>query len=316
MICGCYDCRELFLQRKEHKDKFTFKMKMCPELGKIDGFCIPHIGEFSIEMFKKYLEEDLALSLIEGQLEMCRLPIMLDVNFRCTKYYVLGLLANLVFLLFVTQMIYRIMHKEIELYAAAFEKEAEKFCACIERTAVHSERTVNIGAVGCLSKQDDVRFIKQLRQKRWCKKDFLIWCLKCVKIGQRIPDYKNYNDEMLLADFFPHYLKINFAYDIKDPIIIKAENLIPAFFNVNAEEEHFLTVLDNSVLSVEDEYISNLKDVDGLMSMFFGGLKTFLSGVFSEMHHVSAEKDVRLLEYKLGANMPIVHNWEYYVKKD
>ena len=68
---------------------------------------------------------------------------------------------------------------------------------------------------------------------------------------------------------------------------------------MNAKEKSFIDVLERSIVNIEAEYLSNTKNINGAMALFFSGLKYF--GNFGNGNfQTSPEKDVRAVGYKLG----------------
>lgn len=312
VLCGCSECRELLLIQtgRLRKEPIYINLRMCPELGKIEVPILPHSGEFYVSVFEQCFSKDLCMSIIDGQLEVCRFPVMLDAEHSDSHSFVLLLLTNITFLLFVSKTIYAIIQKEIELYHEMFKKEVYDFC-------VHIDRTVRIGAVGCISKQENARFInraKDIFEKSHKKSNFIECCMDIIKIAVQIPEYRDYANKSLVKDFFEHYLEINRKFNT-DEFTITAENLTPGFFLVNSGDQSLVDILDNSLLSVSDDYLSNLKDVDSTISLYFSGLKNFLSN-YTSFTNISHEKDVRTLEFRLGTSTAVKDWLSYYVLKN
>ncbi|ANC96516.1 U7 protein [macacine betaherpesvirus 9] len=314
LFCGCEECRFNLFRFKNlgtmKKNLGCVKLHFFQALGKIDLPIFPHLAEQYSRNLVTFLARDLCLSFIEGQIERCKLPISINLNVTQDKKNLLNILSNIVFLLYVIQTLYSVLLTELKMYYDVYIDE-------LKNLATSMEFEIKLGSKGCLN---NVRYISMLNQvldmigNPGTSTNFIFNCLEAIKIGFEIPYYQNYDESKFLDSFYLHHLYIK-RHGEKSVDLIAADNLAPGFFIVNAKERRFIDVLEKSILNIEAEYLSNTKNINGAMAIFFSGLKYFGNTGYGEIQ-VSPEKDVRAIGYKLGSLGKIQNDIYYFSNSD
>lgn len=309
-VCGCGDCRETLLrdvrpETRRQRSSVTTTVELCPELDLVDLPVLPHLGEALISILHREISRDFALGLIEGRLMHSSLPLFLELGHVNRDYkIVLILLTNIVFLLFVLKGLYSVVHKEVDMYYQFFQDECQTLAQCLEDE-------LNVSSDDDLphtKAELDLRCLQYHLREVLCtpqkKTDFIFSCIGIVKAGFDCEGYKTYRNKTKMSRFLKHHLRVTPAYSHTDPILVAADNIIPSFFLVESKNLNFIKVLDESRLSVDDDRLSNVRDIDGAVSLFFSELKMlYLEG---ETVEISREKDTRTVAYRLHAETEIL----------
>ena len=172
---------------------------------------------------------------------------------------------------------------------------------------------MKLGSKGCMNNIVYFNMLKQVKdivRNPGTSSNFIFNCLEVIKMSFEIPYYKNYDETNFMESFYLHHLYIQ-RQPAKHTDLVAANNLAPGFFIVNAKEKSFIDVLERSIVNIEAEYLSNTKNINGAMALFFSGLKYF--GNFGNGNfQTSPEKDVRAVGYKLGGLDKIQNDLCYF----
>lgn len=309
LFCGCEECRYNFFRFKNvgtmKKNPGSVKLHFFPALGKIDLPIFPHLSE-KYSNLSMFVAKDLCLSFIEGQIEHSRFPISVTVDMGQDKRNLLNILSNIVFLLFIIQTLNSVLFTELKMYYDVYLDELKNLESSMECE-------MKLGSKGCMNNIVYFNMLKQVKdivRNPGTSSNFIFNCLEVIKMSFEIPYYKNYDETNFMESFYLHHLYIQ-RQPAKHTDLVAANNLAPGFFIVNAKEKSFIDVLERSIVNIEAEYLSNTKNINGAMALFFSGLKYF--GNFGNGNfQTSPEKDVRAVGYKLGGLDKIQNDLCYF----
>lgn len=311
LLCGCVECRRMFIMYNKRGRKFDFghsvRIQCFPMIGSIRLPAFLHLGEPYDVSLSSLIAKDLGLSMIEGQIELSRLPISLQISVTPDKKALLTFLTNIVFIVFVVNTLYRVINAELDIYYDLFTEEVGKLCVAMEEE-------MKLGRNGCLGDLCYFSPMKQMKEIVRCpgeKSQFILKCWEALRIGFSVPAYKDYDETPFMEMFFMHHLHVKRFHEDNDRDLVSCDNLIPGFFIVNTDGENFLQRLQRVVLPVAEDYLTNTRCINGTMAFFFSGLKYFGSGNHRGFQ-ISPEKDVRAIAYKLGSLDVLRDDYKYY----